>query len=154
MYRPTVRYSEVYRQYVDELFRLTSLDRNQIIRCGLFSSVQNPIFLDIMNQHKRSDVPLPSPLWTVRDHHVWMEQDPEIKGGGERRHDVYQRKESIEEPSGILRTSTVNGGLSTLILPSSQTETQNRRESSVTGRTRTVPTIQLSNNRGIRLDFR
>ncbi|MGG0545251.1 hypothetical protein ABEY63_25595 [Priestia aryabhattai] len=154
MYRPTVRYSEVYRQYVDELFHLTSLDRNQIIRCGLFSSVQNPIFIDIMNQYKRNDVPLPSPLWTVHDHHVWMEQDPEIKAEGERRHDVSERKESITQPSGILRTSTLNGGLSTSILPSNQTETQNRCKSSVTGRTRSLPTIQLSNNRGIRLDLR
>ncbi len=36
MYRPTVRYDDVFKEYIDSLFHATHLDRNQIIRAALF----------------------------------------------------------------------------------------------------------------------
>lgn len=59
MYRPTVRYSDIYKTYVDEIFHATRLDRNQIIRCALFTAAHNPLFLTLINTFKKSDVPLP-----------------------------------------------------------------------------------------------
>ncbi|MFS0907253.1 hypothetical protein AB3N02_30185 [Priestia aryabhattai] len=59
-YRPTVRYHSIYRTYVDSLFQATELDRNQIMRCALFTAAHNPIFLALMNQYKMNDVSPPS----------------------------------------------------------------------------------------------
>ena len=44
MYRPTVRYDDIYRTYVDRLFKATKLDRNQILRCALFAAAYNHQF--------------------------------------------------------------------------------------------------------------
>lgn len=82
MYRPTVRYSDVYRTYVDKMFHATTLDRNQIIRCALFTAAHNPSFLKLMEQYKRSDVPLPSSLWPSDNHDLWMGQDAQFQEGG------------------------------------------------------------------------
>ncbi|WP_394557952.1 hypothetical protein [Priestia aryabhattai] len=59
MYRPTVRYNNVYRTYVNELFKATSLDRNQIFRLALFTAAYNQKFIEMLEQHQRKDVPLP-----------------------------------------------------------------------------------------------
>lgn len=73
-YRPTVRYNNIYRTYVDALFKTTTLDRNQIIRCALFAAAYNNRFLELMSHYKKGDVPLPSSLWQDSDHKLWLEQ--------------------------------------------------------------------------------
>ncbi|SMQ86643.1 hypothetical protein SAMN05444673_6642 [Bacillus sp. OV166] len=35
-YRPTIRYPDVYKDYVEKVFQATTLDRNQIIRFALY----------------------------------------------------------------------------------------------------------------------
>ena len=81
VYRPTVRYADVFKTYVDELFKATTLDRNQIIRAALFSSVFSREFQQIIKSYKKKDVPLPSPLWSLEHHELWLEQNPTTKGG-------------------------------------------------------------------------
>jgi hypothetical protein len=76
MYRPTVRYSEVYRQFVDDAFHATSLDRNQIIRLALFIAASSPDYNEILRQYQRKDVPLPRPKWRPNQSPLWMEQEP------------------------------------------------------------------------------
>ncbi|MDM8150067.1 hypothetical protein [Priestia megaterium] len=160
-YRPTVRYHSIYRTYVDNLFRATELDRNQIIRCALFTAAHNPIFLALMNQYKMNDVPLPSSPWQPSSHRLWMEQEPNIeeKGGGE--HDDLERKGTSTSTSTLLRTSTDGQSMSGTTIqsdrqPSTSEKTARitRRQQPIERRTRAVPTLQLSNNGGIRLDFR
>ncbi|OAK72700.1 hypothetical protein [Lederbergia galactosidilytica] len=85
MYRPTVRYSDVYKSYVDDLFQSTHLDRNQIIRAALFTAAHSSVFLKLMNENKRPDVLLPSPQWQLDQPELWMESNPTIK---EERRDV------------------------------------------------------------------
>jgi hypothetical protein len=60
-YRPTVRYSKEFKDYVDWLFKTTHLDRNQIFRASLFffGHGQSRNFLEF---HKKRDCKLPSPL--------------------------------------------------------------------------------------------
>ncbi|MEG9297041.1 hypothetical protein V6B33_11295 [Mangrovibacillus sp. Mu-81] len=82
MYRPTVRYSEVYREYVDQVFHATSLDRNQIIRLALFIAGSSPEYNAILNEYKKADVPLPRPKWRPNQSALWLEQDPELKEEG------------------------------------------------------------------------
>lgn len=160
-YRPTVRYHSAYRTYVDSLFRATELDRNQIIRCALFTAAHNPIFLSLMNQYKISDVPLPSSPWQPFSHPLWMEQEPiiEEKGGSQR--DDFERKRTITNASTLLTESTDSRSISgTNVQPKQQpyiNEKQaasTRRQQPSERRTRTLPTVQLSHNGGIRLDFR
>ncbi|GAB1810953.1 hypothetical protein [Priestia megaterium] len=160
-YRPTVRYHSIYRTYVDNLFQATKLDRNQIIRCALFTAAHNPIFLALMNQYRVNDVPLPSPPWQPSSHRLWMEQEHniEVKGGGE--HDDLERKGTSPSTSTLLRKSTDGQSMSgTTIESNKQTSIHEkaaritRRQQSIERRTRAVPTLQLSNNGGIRLDFR
>ncbi|MGF9893028.1 hypothetical protein ABEX78_30610 [Priestia megaterium] len=160
-YRPTVRYHSMYRTYVDSLFQATELDRNQIMRCALFTAAHNPVFLALMNQYKMSDVPLPSSPWQLSSHPLWMEQEPNIeeKGGGE--HDDLERKGTATSTSTLLRTSTDGQSMSRATIQSKQQPSPSekaaghaRRQQPIERRTRTFPTLQLSNNGGIKLDFR
>ncbi|MGG0464570.1 hypothetical protein [Priestia aryabhattai] len=160
-YRPTVRYHSIYRTYVDSLFQATELDRNQIMRCALFTAAHNPIFLALMNQYKMNDVPLPSSPWQPSSHQLWMEQEPNIeeKGGGE--HDNFERKGTYTSTSTLLGTSTDGQSMSGTTIQANQQPSSlekavqiTRRQQPIKRRTREVPTLQLSNNGGIRLDFR
>ena len=162
-YRPTVRYHSMYRTYVDSLFQSTELDRNQIMRCALFTAAHNPVFLALMNQYKMSDVPLPSSPWQPSSHQLWMEQEPNIeeKRGGV--HDDFERKRkgTSTNTSTLPGTSTDGQSMSgTTIQSNQQTSIHEnaaritRRQQSIERRTREIPTLQLSNNGGIRLDFR
>ncbi len=80
VYRPTVRYSDVYKIYVDSIFRATTLDRNQIIRAALFSAAFSPQFAELLTKYIKSDVLLPSPIWGIQDHGLWLERSPISRG--------------------------------------------------------------------------
>lgn len=85
VYRPTVRYHDVFRKYVDDVFKVTSLDRNQIIRAALFTAVFSPQFQQLLkpyfyDQGEGLDVPLPQPKWSLREAKYWLEQNAEIYG--------------------------------------------------------------------------
>ncbi|WP_416435084.1 hypothetical protein [Priestia megaterium] len=160
-YRPTVRYHSIYRTYVDSLFQATELDRNQIIRCALFTAAHNPVFLALMNKHKRSDVPLPSSPWQPSSHPLWMEQEPTIEEKGGRAHDDLERKGTSTNTSTLLRTSTDSRSMPGTTLQFNQQPSagkkaarSTRRQQTIERRTRAFPTLQLSNNGGIKLDFR
>ncbi|TLS37723.1 hypothetical protein [Pseudalkalibacillus caeni] len=83
MYRPTVRYGDVYRDFVKELQQVTSLDANQIIRLALFAAPFNRLFRAQVKERLKSDVPLPSPAWEAIEHGYWLEQSykPEEEKG-------------------------------------------------------------------------
>ncbi|WP_342515398.1 hypothetical protein [Sutcliffiella sp. FSL R7-0096] len=85
VYRPTVRYHDVFQKYVDDVFKVTSLDRNQIIRAALFTAAYSSQFHQLMkpyfyDQEEREDVPLPQPKWSLREAKYWLEQNAEIYG--------------------------------------------------------------------------
>ncbi|MFS8602512.1 MULTISPECIES: hypothetical protein [Priestia] len=160
-YRPTVRYHSIYRTYVDSLFQATELDRNQIIRCALFTAAHNPVFFALINQYKMSDVPLPTSPWQSSSHPLWMEQEPNIeeKGGGD--DDDRERKRTSTRTSTLLGTSTDGQSISGKAIEFNQQSSSHeraeritRRQQPIERRTREIPTLQLSNNGGIRLDFR
>ena len=71
MYRPTVRYPDAFKDYVDVLFRSTKLDRNQIFRLALFAAAHSPAFHDILKKHSFKDVLVPSPEWSLHDEQYW-----------------------------------------------------------------------------------
>ena len=71
MYRPTVRYPDAFKDYVDDLFRKTKLDRNQIFRLALFSAAYSREFHDILKKHSFHDVHPPSPTWALHEDTLW-----------------------------------------------------------------------------------
>jgi hypothetical protein len=83
MYRPTVRYADVYRDYVNDVFHATILDRNQIIRLALFVAANSSEYNAILRQYQKDDVLLPCPKWCPNQSPLWMEQEPiGIEKGG------------------------------------------------------------------------
>lgn len=79
VYRPTVRYPDVYQSYVENVFKSTTLDRNQIIRLALFTAAHSEEFKTILKKHKIADVPLPLPEWGLDEEECWKEQNYTIK---------------------------------------------------------------------------
>lgn len=109
-YRPTVRYADIFRDYVDSLFHTTTLDRNQIIRGALFSAALSEEFQELLKPYKKKDTPLPSPLWCPDQHEIWLTQCPEINGGSkdvnpndERRGDVEKGIKAAERLEDVVK---------------------------------------------------
>jgi len=77
LYRPTVRYDDVYCDYIDKLHDVTTLSRAQIIRLALFSAPFSPLFNAQIGKFSKREVTtssLPPPLWEVVDRGLWMDQ--------------------------------------------------------------------------------
>lgn len=117
MYRPTVRYDDVYKQYVDRLFQVTPLDRNQIIRAALFNAAHSNLFHEMIRPYLRGDVPLPSPLWSASDHRLWLEQTQTQDKGGKDVNGQQEVRRTQEEDrrqqqaQGRIRKVRENGGI-------------------------------------------
>ena len=75
VYRPTVRYPDMYKEYVEDVFKATSLDRNQIIRLALFVAGHSNEYKKILEKYRFADVPLPQPQWTCTDDRCWKDQN-------------------------------------------------------------------------------
>jgi hypothetical protein len=96
LYRPTVRYDDVYKDYVDELFHATHLDRNQILRAALFSAPFSDEFKALIENYRKKDVPLPDPKWSLIHGEYWLEQCPKAK------------REEVEEKINNMKGRDVN----------------------------------------------
>lgn len=75
VYRPTVRYPDVYKTYIENVFKTTTLDRNQIIRLALFVAAHSEEYKSILKKHKIPDVPLPHPDWGLDEEGCWKDQN-------------------------------------------------------------------------------
>jgi len=151
VYRPTIRYADTFKEYVDELFYATNLDRNQIIRAALFSAAFSPTFEEILKQHKKKDVTLATASWSADQHWLWMEQNPTKN---EERKDVNANIKVGEE--GEKRTKTKREkkqkrGTKTIIKPMENHEQTDRADQTIKRRVEEIPTerIILRNQGGI-----
>lgn len=75
MYRPTVRYDDIFKNYVTEMFRASSLDRNQIIRAALFAAAHSVEFRRVLQPYLKKE--MPAPKWSLSDDSFWLEQKGE-----------------------------------------------------------------------------
>ena len=114
-YRPSVRMDITFRNYINDLFHATSLDRNQLIRAALFVAGHSEEFKSLIDKYRRHpDVPLPAPSWQPHEHGYWMEQslsslkegsdvsNVELRGkgiGGTINRDDKRRSEQTNQPS-------------------------------------------------------
>jgi hypothetical protein len=71
-YRPTVRYSEDMKEYVDQLFYSTHLDRNQLFRAAIFFFGIDHCSKKFLEYHKKKDFVLPSPLCVQHPKHEFF----------------------------------------------------------------------------------
>jgi hypothetical protein len=75
MYRPTVRYDDSFKKFVDDMFHATTLDRNQILRAALFSAAYSKEFQQILKPYmKGSDFPVVP--WSLQQDSFWLDQKP------------------------------------------------------------------------------
>jgi len=78
MYKPTVRMSDCYRGWLDDMVKYTRLDKNQLIRLALFHAPYNKDFItEVEIASRRNSGALPRPAWTKRDRQIWKEQSAE-----------------------------------------------------------------------------
>jgi hypothetical protein len=68
-YRPTVRYSDDMKAYVDDLFYATHLDRNQLFRAALFFFGSDSLSKNFLETHVKKQMQLPSPLTVQQPNH-------------------------------------------------------------------------------------
>lgn len=105
-YRPTVRYDDIFRTYVNDVFYATTLDRNQILRAALFTAALSPQFNQLLSQYKKADVPLPSPKWDASQDGYWKEKNPNEKEGGKDANAVLLRTRETERITGTSATGS------------------------------------------------
>lgn len=135
MYRPTVRYNDRFKEYVEEMFKSTHLDRTQIIRAALFIAAHTEEFKQLISRYKKKDVPLPSSPWWPTDHHLWLELDGlgEQEREGEGKHDDYSGERTVSQSSKIHRTSTDGSLLRGTTLQKSEKQKERRHLGSIEG---------------------
>jgi hypothetical protein len=75
VYRPTDRYPNLYKEYVEEVFKTTVIDRNHILRLTLFITAHSPEYNAILSKHKTGDVSLPHPGWEMDEERAWKDQN-------------------------------------------------------------------------------
>ncbi|MGN7943203.1 hypothetical protein [Virgibacillus sp. 6R] len=104
VYRPTVRYADEFKKYVDDLFHATTLDRNQIIRAALFSAAFSPNFESLLKKYKKADALLPLPKWNADQHGYWLDRNPPKQEGGKDVNAINTRTRSVK---GIVETDSI-----------------------------------------------
>ena len=107
MYRPTVRYPDVFKDYVDALFSKTKLDRNQIFRLALFAAAHSREFHAILKKYSFGDVPLPPPEWTLNDDACW--KGNHYSGSAYKRVQMKQMPPAAPEPEKVLHFKESGG---------------------------------------------
>ncbi|MED4718812.1 hypothetical protein [Pseudobacillus badius] len=140
VYRPTVRYHSSFKKYVDDLFKTTHLDRNQIIRAALFAAAHSKEFQSLLLENKKKDVPLPCPNWSLDQAALWREQNPDIKEKGEAVSAYNRRETSAEELVGTSERGRGDGK-------------QPRCQQPIQGRERKVPSERRTSTGGIAITF-
>jgi hypothetical protein len=101
VYRPTVRYDDSFKEYVDGLFVATTLDRNQIMRLALFLLGHTREGKDVLTSFATS--PLPQPNWELNSTVLWYGKPLNLtilnKEEGVTS-DVIDNQESVSRPQG------------------------------------------------------
>ncbi|MEC1726910.1 hypothetical protein P9E34_19555 [Schinkia azotoformans] len=75
IWRPTLRCDSAYRDYIEALYQVTSLDKNQIMRMMMFVSAHSEDFKFVISEYKKDGVTsLPYPEWETWEDAYWIKQ--------------------------------------------------------------------------------
>jgi hypothetical protein len=80
MYRPTVRYHDIFKEYVNDLFHSSRLDRNQIIRLALFAAPYSSFFQQELKHTQKKGVSVVAG-WRLTDKGLWVNNEEPRKQG-------------------------------------------------------------------------
>ncbi|ARK32106.1 hypothetical protein [Halalkalibacter krulwichiae] len=78
MYRPTVRYDDLYKDYVTNLETATHLNRTQVIRAALFIAGHTQEFKNLMDPYLKRGHSFPDPLWEADENGLWYHDKAEV----------------------------------------------------------------------------
>jgi hypothetical protein len=119
VYRPTVRYDDLYKEYVDNVFSSTHLSRNQIIRAALFIAGHTEQFSKIIEPYLKRGMSLPAPLWSKDNDDLWYEQQvnvpdkvPEAENFTHNEPIKYEQRRIEERPIASPKVFSPGGGIS------------------------------------------
>lgn len=73
MYRPGIRMDNVYKEWVDELFHASKLDRNQIFRLALFVAAHSNEFRQELEPYMKPGKAFPV-KWQLSESDLWQKQ--------------------------------------------------------------------------------
>ncbi|MEC1716578.1 hypothetical protein [Schinkia azotoformans] len=83
VWRPALRCDSAFRDYIDSLNEVTSLDRNQIMRAMMFVAAHSEDFKFVISEYKKDGVTtLPDPTWQPWEDEYWLNQ-------------IYQKKTDV-----------------------------------------------------------
>lgn len=82
MYRPTLRCSDLYKEFVNDLYQTTTLDKNQIMRLLMFTGAHSQEFKNIIKSYLKGDVTPSPPPWRLDQSTVWTDQTAKTKERG------------------------------------------------------------------------
>jgi hypothetical protein len=109
VYRPTVRYDDRFKDYVNDLFHATTLDRNQIMRLALFLLGHTKEGNGILSEHLKKNTSLPSPSWSIQHGGLWKAQATvSLDGGRTSTRDVTIKTQAIEEGRHAQETEVIH----------------------------------------------
>lgn len=75
IWRPALRMDSAFKDYIDSLNEVTSLDRNQIMRAMIFVAAHSEDFKFVISEHKKDGVTeLPLPSWQPWEDEYWLNQ--------------------------------------------------------------------------------
>jgi hypothetical protein len=143
-YRPTVRYGNVFRDYIDNLFHATTLDRSQILRAALFTAAHSKEFQELLKPYRRiRDVPFPSPAWKASDHGLWLEAEYKV----EKERKCVNAHGRRKNDAAVINEETSSGR---------NNVQENRRVGSIERQEWQIPTERVIRNAtgGIKIDLR
>ncbi len=82
VWRPALRCDSSFKDYIDSLYKVTSLDKNQIMRMMMFVSAHSEDFKFVISEYKKDGVTsLPSPKWETWEDAYWLNQTYKSKSG-------------------------------------------------------------------------
>lgn len=75
VWRPALRCDSSFKNYIDSLNQVTSLDKNQIMRLMIFIAAHSGEFKQIIAEYKKADVTkMPGPEWEIWEDGYWLKQ--------------------------------------------------------------------------------
>jgi len=113
---------DCFKDWIEDVVKVTGLDRNQIIRLALFSAPFSAVFVAQINERKKYDVNLPPPPWKRES------------GGGAWRSSTWKKEEREGDVNEFQRVQRNDSG-------------GGNEEERRTGETSAVPTIRRPQTR-------
>lgn len=101
MWRPALRCDSSYRDYIDSLYKVTALDKNQIMRLMWFVAAHSEDFKIIISEYKKAGVnQLPLAPWHSWEDVLWLKQTYKKKSDGTTQEKIDSKEVSIQKGDG------------------------------------------------------